>query len=411
MSSVAQHLGMSDAEVIQVITANLNQHIMEIFTYGLYTMVFVSTMHQIGARNGADKWPLQRIALTIIICVIWALATFSPMSPIDSHRTQTVLGYVMLDGDGNWSKNRLVLNAFAYTAVALNAILAELINVWRCWELYNRNYLIAGLPLLCVLCGLRFTGDPSRSSSLSAINWQIVYYSVTAFTNVLTTFLIIFRILSFGGLRIARTYRGLLEILIESAFLYSVTYILYLGLYLRDVYMPNWSFTNYYAQGVLNAVTALAPTMIMGRVMSGGARPNDSWTRSSLPSMGSTMRSLEESIRFGSVHPAQTPDTMSTLDTTGQAEDAIGSLAGEGNMGVSGDAVAGHAGESEVHGSHVGLEIQVEQWEGLEVLASPAGESEDSEIQVEKREGVEILAGHARESEIQIEKRDGAEAV
>ncbi|KAF8988786.1 hypothetical protein BDZ89DRAFT_1200090, partial [Hymenopellis radicata] len=73
--SVAQHFGVSDADVIQILTADLNFHIIEIFTYGLYTMVFVSTMHQIGARSGANKWPSQRIVLTIIICVIWALAT------------------------------------------------------------------------------------------------------------------------------------------------------------------------------------------------------------------------------------------------------------------------------------------------------------------------------------------------
>ncbi|KAF9012900.1 hypothetical protein BDZ89DRAFT_1167133 [Hymenopellis radicata] len=304
MSSVAQALGMSDAEVIQIITATLNFHIIEILTYGLYTMVFVSTMHHIDARSGANKWPSQRIALTIIICIIWALATIeigiSWSGLVSTYVTHgqlqnSVLGYVMEYGDG-----------------------IELINVWRCWELYNRNYLTASLPLLCVLCGLMshifnmvisYSGDQSTPASLSLINWEIVYYSVTAFTNVLTTFLIIFRILSFGGLRIAWTYHGLLEILIESAFLFSATYILYLVLLVRDFYLPYLSSTSYYAYGLLNAVTALAPTMIMGRIMSGGARPNDSWIRSSLPSMGSTMRSLEESIRFSSVHSAQTQNT------------------------------------------------------------------------------------------------------
>ncbi|KAF9012212.1 hypothetical protein BDZ89DRAFT_1142947 [Hymenopellis radicata] len=162
MSSVAQHYGMSDAEVIHSITANLNARIIQIFTYGLYTMVFISTMHQIGARSGARKWPSQRIALTIIICVIWALATvYMGMSwnglvstfVTYGQSQNSVLGYVMDYGD-EWSTKRLVLNVFAQTIVALNAILAELINIWRCWELYNRNYLIAGLPLLCVLCGL-----------------------------------------------------------------------------------------------------------------------------------------------------------------------------------------------------------------------------------------------------------------
>ncbi|KAF9002654.1 hypothetical protein BDZ89DRAFT_1241956 [Hymenopellis radicata] len=368
MSSVAQALGLSDAEVIQIITATLNRDIIEIITYGLYTMVFVSTMHHIGARSGTNKWPSQRIALTIIICVIWALATIhmgivwnSLVSTFVTHgqSQNSVLGYIMIYGDENWSKKRLILNVFANMTIALNAILAELINVWRCWELYNRNYLIAGLPLLCLLCGfcgseifavlgdltldLRFRGPRDVLCELTVetvqyqINWPIVYYSITASTNILTTFLIIFRILSIGGLRSARTYRGLLEILIESAFLYSATYILYI---------PYWSY-------------ALAPTMIIGRVMAGEARPNDSWTNSSLSPMGSTMRNLTESIRFSSFHPARTQNTVMILDSTSQVEDATASLTEEENLAAGSEGVAGYAGESE---------IQIEKREGVEVV-------------------------------------------
>ncbi|KAF9030494.1 hypothetical protein BDZ89DRAFT_1037976 [Hymenopellis radicata] len=167
MSSAAQHFGMSDDEVIQIIrfiTAILNYHIIQIFTYSLYTMVFVSAMHQIAdAHSGANKWPSQRIALIIIICVIWALATLHMgmswnglVSIYVTHgqSQNSVLAYIMVYGDGNWSKKRLILDVFADSVIALNAILAELINVWRCWKIYNQNYLIVSLLLLCVLCGL-----------------------------------------------------------------------------------------------------------------------------------------------------------------------------------------------------------------------------------------------------------------
>lgn len=88
-----------------------------------------------------------------------------------------------------------------------------------------------------------------------AINWTIVYYSVTAALNVLTTSLILIRILSIGGIKSARTYRGLIEILIESALLYSVVYIVYLALYVRDFYNPHLSTANWYAGSFLNTVT------------------------------------------------------------------------------------------------------------------------------------------------------------
>ncbi|KAF8894273.1 hypothetical protein CPB85DRAFT_1440569 [Mucidula mucida] len=278
MSSVAQVLHMSDEDVTNTVSADRNYWI----------IVEIDLFHC--ARN---KWSPQGVTLTAIMCVIWALATvFMGISWHGMVSTYVTHGqsrdssqaYIQAYGDENWSMKRRILTAVSKTAVALNAILAELINIWRCWELYHRNWLVAGLPLLCVLCGLishlinmvvaYSTAHPTFVSP-SQVTWSIVYYTITAFTNILTTSLIIFRILSVGGLASARTYHGLLEILVESAFLYSATYIVYLVLFVENCYASHWSYTNWYVQGLLNAVTALAPTMIIGRVMSGGARPND----------------------------------------------------------------------------------------------------------------------------------------
>ncbi|KAF8992097.1 hypothetical protein BDZ89DRAFT_1151239 [Hymenopellis radicata] len=121
----------------------------------------------------------------------------------------------------------------APTVVVVNALIAELINIWRCWEVYHRNWIVIVAPLLGILCGLishafvmvawfRPTGITVNVNILQ-VNWKIVYYSVTASISILTTtVLIIARIVSqTGGLKRARTYRGVIEILVESALLYS----------------------------------------------------------------------------------------------------------------------------------------------------------------------------------------------
>lgn len=108
-----------------------------------------------------------------------------------------------------------------------------------------------------------YSVGPADSDTLSQIDWNIVYYSVTASTNVLTTFLIILRILSVGGLKSARTYRGLLEILIESAFLYTAIYSVYLALFIRDAYLPYYSITASYVYGLVNAATVSAPALVL----------------------------------------------------------------------------------------------------------------------------------------------------
>ncbi|KAF9047061.1 hypothetical protein BDZ89DRAFT_1058124 [Hymenopellis radicata] len=328
MSSVAQELGLSESEARQAMGDYLNYHVIVIFTYGLYTMLFAGTLKQIVSRG---EWPRQRTILAILISLIWSVATvytglywqgLYTTYVTHGQSEDSILGYLFEDGPENFSRKRLAINVTAYTAIAVNAMIAEVINIWRCWELYNRNWFVATVPLLGVICGLiahalmMAATFPSGEITAQwfAINWTIIYYSVTAAVNVLTTSLIILRILTIGGLKSARTYRGLIEILIESALLYSVVYIIYLALYVRDFYTPSLATANWYAGSFLNTVTAAAPTMIIGRVMAGEARPNDSWTRSSLPRMQTGMRSLAESLRFTSFRPARTQNTTTTAD-------------------------------------------------------------------------------------------------
>ncbi|KAF8912262.1 hypothetical protein CPB85DRAFT_604746 [Mucidula mucida] len=89
-----------------------------------------------------------------------------------------------------------------------------------------------------------YSSDPLMTASTSQVNWTIVYYAVTTSVNILTTLLIIIRILSVGGLKRVRTYRGILGILIKSAFLHSATYMVFLGLYARDTALPYWRVSN-----------------------------------------------------------------------------------------------------------------------------------------------------------------------
>ncbi len=100
-----------------------------------------------------------------------------------------------------------------------------------------------------------FPSGSTTTSSLANKEWLIVYYAVTTSTNILTTSLIIYRILSVGGLKNARTYGGIIKILVESAFLFSATYVVYLAVFVRDYYVPYLSFTNWYFEALLNAVT------------------------------------------------------------------------------------------------------------------------------------------------------------
>ncbi|KAF8911229.1 hypothetical protein CPB85DRAFT_1304331 [Mucidula mucida] len=236
-SPVEQELDMSNAEATRAIGDSLNNHILEIFNYALYTMIFVATLRQIAARG---EWPRQRQRLTVVICLIWLLATIhvgfdwnALYSVFVTHgqSRDSVLANAFGVGDENWSARRLAINIVGTTAMATNAMLAELTNIWRCWELYNHNWLLASILLAALISGLVShalnmvvtypSGSMSIGASISQVNWSIVYYSLTASINLLTTSLIVLRILAIAGMKSLRTYRGLIGILIESAFIYS----------------------------------------------------------------------------------------------------------------------------------------------------------------------------------------------
>ncbi|KAF9019355.1 hypothetical protein BDZ89DRAFT_1116799 [Hymenopellis radicata] len=329
MSALEDEFGLSAQVAERLIGDLLNTEIMEVVLYGLYTMIFGATVRQIVARG---EWPTQRILLTIVICVIWVFATvYAGMVWAECYVTfvshgqsrESVLRYFL------WSSNRLTLVAVRRTFITLNATIADLINIWRCWVLYDRSWGIAVLPLLGVVCGLishilrtiaMFPSGPASSvSTLASTNWLVVYYSATASTNILTTSLIIYRILSVTGFKGVRTYRGIIEILVESAFLYSTTYIIYLAVCVHDFYVPYPVFTDWYVGAFLNAVTAAAPTLIIGRVMAGKARLNDSWLHT-LPEIHTT--NIAGGMCFASNHAARTGTPAATVDLFAHAQES-----------------------------------------------------------------------------------------
>ncbi len=84
------------------------------------------------------EWHRRRIALTLIICVIWALATVNVgliwnalyATYVTHGQTQdTVLGYMFGIGQANFTPTRIAVNVLGPTSIFIIAVLAELTNV------------------------------------------------------------------------------------------------------------------------------------------------------------------------------------------------------------------------------------------------------------------------------------------
>lgn len=162
--------------------------------------------------------------------------------------------------------------------------------------------------ILSVVTIIRSAPSPDITEPVE--RWNLVSRSTTVFTNVFCTALILSRIVCIRGLRHSLwVYRGIIEILLESAILYTGVYLLYIGLDVYTVYVtPEWDQRYIYVDALLPAVIGVAPTLILARVAAGHAAPNDTWKSTS----SFWRRELER-------HPSTTTDENrdGTLPTIG----------------------------------------------------------------------------------------------
>lgn len=95
----------------------------------------------------------------------------------------------------------------------------------------------------------------SNDIGVTEVNWRIIYICLMVASNLLSTGLIIFRIIHVTGVGQAKTYGGVIEILSESSVLFSATYLVYLMMYARSYYDAEWNNSDFYPLAMLPAVT------------------------------------------------------------------------------------------------------------------------------------------------------------
>ena len=110
-----------------------------------------------------------------------------------------------------------------------------------------------------------FYANVGGATSVSLSHWNMAYISLTITTNVVGTLLVIIRIVRVTGVG-CRTYAVIIEILVESSLLYSVTSLVYLALYVFDIYGPYVSETNWFSAILFSATVSY---LIESNIISG----------------------------------------------------------------------------------------------------------------------------------------------
>ncbi|KAK0185164.1 hypothetical protein F5146DRAFT_1228103 [Armillaria mellea] len=282
--------------------ADLNSVIFCSLLHGIYTGIIVFTL---GNMIWSKSRPTGR-ALTIIIILLYIATT------IDFALTWSYIHTVFVDhGQTLWTKYMSYqtpgtgITIGAASAGAICTVLADSTMIWRCWIVWGQRWQTVLLPVLLLVSNivLKILAMSRHYTPPDGyVLGYVLYSSFTLASTLWCTLFIIYRIVTVarsagevgGGLS---AYRHVIEVLVESSALYSISLILFVSFYVRN------DATMYYFD-VLSAITrGIAPTLLVGRVAAGHARPDDSW-------QGSVVSSLHFGTDPGDQNSQQ--DTMTT---------------------------------------------------------------------------------------------------
>ncbi|KAJ7320720.1 hypothetical protein DFH08DRAFT_1034470 [Mycena albidolilacea] len=273
-----------DPESFALRDVYLNFTLVQVFGNGLYFVIFFLALYAMIVKRKTHK------VLFIVVVLMYMFATIQTGVHWAIIRNAFITHGISSDDTVNaLTGPTFTMVVLPATLLVANTFLADCVLIFRCYAVWNHDWRVIVLPTLSTIGGtvlgiltvvesgnfIKYGGD-----SNSFVDFARPYFSMCLVTTLLATVLIVFRILwltrdpvgtAFSG------YRAIVEMVVESALLYSITLIIYIVL----LFGPDTSNNDGYAQAILIQMTGIAPTLIVARVSFGLARPSSSWQRSS----------------------------------------------------------------------------------------------------------------------------------
>ncbi|KAJ6535479.1 hypothetical protein B0H19DRAFT_1271234 [Mycena capillaripes] len=253
----------------------LNMTLLQTFFHGIYFVVFFLALYGMIVKRKTPP------ILFAVVVAMFAMSTIQLALNWQRIRTAFISnGDTALDTANTLGNTPMIIVVVGSTMLVMNNLLADCVLIHRVHAIWNRDWRFkwsysSRSVRMAVYESAHFSATPpSTFIKISTSN-----FSLTLATTLMATFLVVFRIvwvtrghsdLGFSG------YRAVIEVVVESAFLYSATLIIYIALLFTSTTSDN----DGYGQAVLIEMTGIAPTLIVMRVSFGLSRPSSSWQRS-----------------------------------------------------------------------------------------------------------------------------------
>ncbi|SJL10684.1 uncharacterized protein ARMOST_14075 [Armillaria ostoyae] len=260
------------AIIFQELDGALNSTMLYSLLCGLYTGILAVTLWNISTTKS------RHIGRAMIIIILLLHIT----TIIDLSFTWSEIDSVFVDhGQNLLTKFVVYISPGTVTSIgagvvgAICSILADSTMIWRCWLVWGRRWLAILLPVIFLISSTVFKIIGTYKGYVNpygSIFGYVIYTSFMLASTLWCTSLIIYRIVTVaragGGLR---DYHHVLEVLVESSALYSISLILCIAFLARN------DISLIYFDTLAAAARGIAPTLLVGRVAAGHARPDSSW--------------------------------------------------------------------------------------------------------------------------------------
>ncbi|KAK0472646.1 hypothetical protein IW261DRAFT_1661314 [Armillaria novae-zelandiae] len=294
--------------ILDILDLSLNHTILQSLLQGLYTLIVAITLWTIfsSPKKSGNAFLLTVIIILYVLTTIafgfgWAYEQRALIQNGDNFFT---VFSALQDISPWWRASQLVIGISG----GISTFIVDLTIIWRCWALWGRRWRIIFMPGLCAIAGIvakslqilsiffNTTSNIGNSGGFAAdIDWALIYLSLTLATTLLCTLLIVYRIVRLASG--VSSYRKIVEMVIESSAMYSLTLIVYLALVARNLESA------YYVDIITAYVKVIAPTLLVGRVAASGNSNSGSQviihsTRDRSPTQSRYIVSRRESVLF-----------------------------------------------------------------------------------------------------------------
>ncbi|KAG6844839.1 hypothetical protein H0H87_003270 [Tephrocybe sp. NHM501043] len=243
---------MSSFEVKEINEAYFNACNFESLMRGIHFAVFLMALSKI--YTGPERSARSRRVMTILVVLFFVMSTIH-------HATF-------------WAYVRRAFIAHGETAESI----ADALNEYPVWFTGTTSVSDANAVLADGVITVT-----STSFGAVGVDYATALYSTSLATTLYCTAAIVYRVIQVGrqsrvGYRL-RSYRGVIEILVESSMLYFIATLFALVAYVTSGPASEYASAFWTAVTVRTNLTlsGIAPTLVVARVAAGEARPNKTW--------------------------------------------------------------------------------------------------------------------------------------